>query len=65
MAEDEGLAPLLRGLLYEPGRPGGKARHLLDLRGFLREEAGEVAEEPFRVEGGRLVLAEDPWPHLD
>ncbi|MCH1927168.1 hypothetical protein L6232_20345, partial [Shewanella sp. C31] len=30
---------------------------------LLLEEAGEVAEDPCRGEGGRLGLAEDPWPH--
>jgi len=65
MAEDGGLYPLLKGLLWDPGRPGGKARYLLDFRGFHLEGAWEGAQEPFRVEGGKLQVAKDPWPFLE
>ncbi|WP_024119922.1 TM1802 family CRISPR-associated protein [Thermus thermophilus] len=64
MAEDGGLYPLLKDLLWDPGKPGGKACQLLDLRGFRLEGAREGAEGPFRVAGGRLEVVQEPWPFL-
>ncbi|KGQ22882.2 TM1802 family CRISPR-associated protein [Thermus filiformis] len=61
MAKDEALRALLAPLLWEPGRAGGKVRYLLDLRGFRLEGAKDAARGPFRIEGGRLLVAPDPW----
>jgi len=59
LAEDPGLKPLLQGLLLDPGRPGGKARFLLDLRGYRLVGAKDAEAQPFRVRGERLEVAED------
>jgi len=59
LAEDSGLRPLLQGLLLDPGRPGGKARFLLDLRGYRLVGAKDAEAQPFRVRGERLEVAED------
>ncbi|MGC8968871.1 MAG: TM1802 family CRISPR-associated protein, partial [Thermus sp.] len=59
LAEDPGLKPLLQGLLFDPGRPGGKARFLLDLRGYRLLGAKDAEAPPFRVRGERLEAAED------
>ncbi len=64
-AEDPRLQPLLRGLLWDPGRPGGRARLLLDLRDYALEGAEDARAEPFRVEGGRLLVEGDLWSHLE
>ena len=60
LAEDPALKALLQGFLWDPGRPGGKARFLLDLRGYALEGAEEAQVGPFLVKGGRLELAA-PW----
>ncbi len=54
LAEDPGLKPLLQGLLLDPGRPGGKARFLLDLRGYRLVGAKDAEVQPFRVREERL-----------
>ncbi|MCS6869695.1 TM1802 family CRISPR-associated protein [Thermus sp.] len=56
MAEHSGLRSLLQGLLWDPGKPGGKARYLLDLRGWHLQGAKDAEAPPFRIQGGRLEM---------